>query len=218
MARPFADRADAGRQLGARLAERPRPGAVVLGLPRGGVVVGAGVAAALGAPLDLLAVRKIGFPGRPELAMGAVAAVAGAVETVRVEDVLATSPVPGAVFDRAREAEVAELRRREAAYRGDRPALELRGRPVVLVDDGLATGATMRAAVAAARGCAPAALTVAVPVGAPRPLAALRAEVEEVVALLEPASFRSVDQAYDDFSATADAEVRAALGDGPPPA
>jgi putative phosphoribosyl transferase len=218
VARRFADRADAGRQLGARLAERPRPGAVVLGLPRGGVVVAAGVAAALGAPLDLLAVRKIGCPGRAELAMGAVAAVAGVVETVRVEEVLAASPVREEVFGRVREVEVAELRRREAAYRGDRPPLELRGRPVVLVDDGMATGATMRAAVAAARGRAPAALTVAVPVGASRPLARLRAEVEEVVALLEPADFRSVDQAYDDFSPTADAEVRAAMRGGPPPA
>lgn len=216
MARPFADRADAGRQLGARLAERPRPGAVVLGLPRGGVVVAAGVAAALGAPLDLLAVRKIGFPGRAELAMGAVASVAGVVETVRVEEVLAASPVPEEVFDRAREAEVAELRRRESAYRGERPPQELRGRAVVLVDDGLATGATMRAAVAAARGCAPAALTVAVPVGAPGPLAELRAEVDEVVCLQQPEGFRSVGQAYGDFAETSDAEVRAALAAAPP--
>jgi predicted phosphoribosyltransferase len=212
----FADRADAGRQLGARLGALPRPGTLVLGLPRGGVVVAAGVAAALGAPLDLLVVAKLRAPGRPELAMGAVAAVAGAVATVRVEEVVAGAGVADDVFARSRDAAVAGLRRREADLRGGRPGPELAGRPLVLVDDGLATGATVRAAVAAARACRPAVLAVAVPVGAAEPLAALCREVDEVVCLLQPERFRSVDQVYDDFAQTSDAEVRAALAAAAP--
>jgi predicted phosphoribosyltransferase len=209
--RRFADRADAGRRLGARLADRPRPGALVLGLPRGGVVVAAGVARALGAPLDVVVVAKLRAPGRPELAMGAVAAAGDAVRTVRVEQVLAELHVPEEELRRVRDAAVAGLRGRAAALRGDRPAPVLAGRPVVLVDDGMATGATVRAAVAAARAGSPASVTVAVPVGAGEPLAALRREVDEVVCLLEPARFRSVDQVYDDFEQTTDDEVRAAL-------
>jgi putative phosphoribosyl transferase len=212
----FADRADAGRQLGARLADRPRPGALVLGLPRGGVVVAAEVARALDAPLDLLVVAKLRLPGLPELAMGAVAAVAGAVGAVRVEEVLAGAGVPDAEFDRARDAAVAGLPRRAAALRGNRPEPVLADRPLVLVDDGLATGATVRAAVAAARAHGPAALTVAVPVGAPGPLAAVRREVDELVCLRHPDAFRFVDQFYDDFAQTSDAEVRAALRAAPP--
>jgi predicted phosphoribosyltransferase len=212
----FADRADAGRQLGARLAGRPRPGALVLGLPRGGVVVAAEVAAALGAELDLLAVAKLRLPGTPELAMGAVAAVGGTVHAVRVEQVLARAGVTEEEFARARAAAAAGLRRRAAELRGDRPVPAPGGRPVVLVDDGLATGATVRAAVAALRARAPASLTVAVPVGAAAPLAALREVVDELVCLREPDDFRSVDQVYADFSETADAEVRAALAAAPP--
>jgi predicted phosphoribosyltransferase len=188
----------------------------VLGLPRGGVVVAAGVAAALDAPLDLLVVAKLRVPGNPELAMGAVAAVAGTVRSVRVPRVLEAARVPEEVLARARDAAVATLRQREAALRGDRPACALAGRPVVLVDDGLATGATLRAAVAAARAVHPASLTVAVPVGAPGPLAELRAEVDEVVSLLQPEGFRSVGQAYGDFAETSDAEVRVALAAAPP--
>jgi putative phosphoribosyl transferase len=209
----FADRADAGRQLGTRLAERPRPGALVLGLPRGGVPVAAQVARALGAPLDLLVVAKLRVPGRPELAMGAVAAVPGGerVEEVRVEEVLVAAGIPGAVLARARDEAAAGLRRRAADLRGDRPGPVLTGRSVVLVDDGLATGATVRAAAAAARAQHPRTVTVAVPVGAPGALAAVEGEVDELVCLLRPARFRFVEQFYDDFAETSDADVRSAL-------
>jgi predicted phosphoribosyltransferase len=213
----FADRADAGRQLGTRLADRPRPGALVLGLPRGGVLVAAEVARALGAPLDVLVVAKLRLPGRPELAMGAVSAVAGAVGAVRVEEVVADAGVPEDVLAHARDEAVAGLHRRAAVLRGDRPEPLLAGRPVVVVYDGRATGATVRAAVAAARAHAPSTLTVAVPVGAPGALVAVRQEVDELVCLRQPAAFRFVAQFYDDFRQTSDAEVRAALAAGDPP-
>jgi predicted phosphoribosyltransferase len=174
-------------------------------------VVAAGVAAALAAPLDVLVVRKLRCPGRPELAMGALAAAGGVLETVRVEQVLAQAGVSDAEFARVRTQEAAALRRREAALRGDRPPRPLSSRPVVVVDDGLATGATVRAAVAAARSQDPASVTVAVPVGAAEPLARLREEADEVVCLVSPVPFRSVDQVYGDFSETTDGEVRAAL-------
>jgi predicted phosphoribosyltransferase len=218
-AAPFADRGEAGRALGAELAGRLTAagddGVVVLGLPRGGVVVAAGVAAALDAPLDVVPVRKLGLPGQPELAMGAVAAAGDAVETVRTEVVLARVPVPAEEFDAVRGRELTELRRREAAYRGDRPPVPLTGRTVVLVDDGLATGATMRAAVAAVRHATPARVVVAVPVGSPVTCAALRDHVDEVICLWSPARFTAVGQGYGDFRPTGDDEVRAALATGP---
>jgi predicted phosphoribosyltransferase len=208
---PFADRADAGRALGQRLAEQPRPDAVVLGLPRGGVVVGAEVARALGVALDVLLVRKIGLPGQPELAMGAIAAAGAVLEEVRSEDVLVRSGTRPEQFAQVRDDEVRELRRREAAYRGGEPPAEVRGRAVVLVDDGLATGATMRAAVAAARGAGAARVTVAVPVGSPRACERLAAEADEIVCLWAPDGFRAVQQGYADFTETGDDEVRATL-------
>jgi predicted phosphoribosyltransferase len=210
----FADRRAAGRALGAHLARDPRGDVVVLGLPRGGVILAAEVAGALDAPLDVVVVRKLGLPWQPELAMGAIAAVGGTVETVRVESVLSAAHVAPDVFDGVRQAELAELRRRETTYRGDRPPLDLRARAVIVVDDGLATGATMRAAVIAIRRQAPERITVAVPIGSPTACAALAADVDEVVCLRAPLSFRAVGQAYDDFSATSDEEVRAALADG----
>jgi predicted phosphoribosyltransferase len=210
----FADRRAAGRALGAHLARDPRGDVVVLGLPRGGVILAAEVAGALDAPLDVVVVRKLGLPWQPELAMGAIAAVGGTVETVRVEAVLAAARVAPHVFERVRQEELAELRRRETTYRGDRPPLDLRARAVIVVDDGLATGATMRAAVIAVRRQAPERITVAVPIGSPTACAALAADVDEVVCLRAPLSFRAVGQAYDDFSATSDEEVRAALADG----
>jgi putative phosphoribosyl transferase len=212
-AKRFADRRAAGRALGERLAGALPDGhdAVVLGLPRGGVVVAAEVAAALGTALDVLVVRKLGLPWQPELAMGAIAAVAGAVETVRVESVVRAAHVDDETFERVRERELAELRRREESYRGDRPPVELRGRSVVIVDDGLATGATMRAAVVAARRQAPARITVAVPIGSPAACASIADDVDEVVCLIAPSSFRAVGQGYADFAATSDAEVRSAL-------
>ncbi|MGY1602803.1 phosphoribosyltransferase [Geodermatophilus sp. SYSU D00815] len=211
--KPFADRRAAGRALGAALAERPGApaDAVVLGLPRGGVVVAAEVAAALGAPLDVVVVRKLGLPWQPELAMGAIAAAGDAVESVRTEAVLARVPVDPAAFAAVRERELAELRRREAAYRDGRAPLPLAGRTAVLVDDGLATGATMRAAVAAVRRSAPARVVVAVPVGSPHTCADLRPLVDDVVCLWAPEGFSAVGQGYDDFAATSDAEVVAAL-------
>jgi putative phosphoribosyl transferase len=210
-AKPFADRRQAGRALAARLAESAGPDVVVLGLPRGGVVVAAEVARVIGGTLDIVVVRKVGVPWQPELAMGAIAAVDEDVETVREERVLSRVDVDEEAFARAREREVAELRRREEAYRQGRPASPLAGRPVVVVDDGLATGSTMRAAVAAVRRQGPARLTVAVPVASPFACERIAAAVDEVVCLWAPASFAAVGQGYDDFRATTDDEVREAL-------
>jgi len=207
----FADRVDAGRQLSARLGHLAGSGVVVLGLPRGGVPVAAEVAAVLHAPLDVLVVRKLGLPWQPELAMGAVAGVGGALEEVRNEQVIRQTGVSAETIDQVRSREVAELRRRESAYRGDRPAIDVRGRTVVVVDDGLATGSTMLAAVAAVRGQSPVRVVVGVPVGSRGTCTRLRREVAEVVCVSTPLGFAAVGQAYDDFRATSDDEVRAAL-------
>lgn len=212
----FADRAEAGRVLAgavtAALADGGAGAPVVLGLPRGGVVVAAPVAAALRAPLDVLVVRKLGLPGRPELAMGAIAAVGDAVETVRTPEVLAAAGVDDAAFAAVRERELTELRRRTEAYRTGRAPVPVAGRTVVLVDDGLATGSTMRAALAALRRQAPACVVAAVPVASPRVAAELSPQVDALVCLSAPDGFRAVGQAYADFSATSDEEVRTALG------
>ncbi|PRY52095.1 putative phosphoribosyltransferase [Geodermatophilus tzadiensis] len=218
--RRFPDRRDAGRQLAALLTDPARaaavplgPGVLVLGLPRGGVLVAAEVAAALGAELDVVAVRKLGLPGHPELAMGALAAVGDTVESVRSEVVLARHAVDDDAAAEVRRAELAELRRRQVAYRGDRPPPRLAGRTVVLVDDGLATGSTVRAALAAVRRAGPAAVVVAVPVGSPEVCAAL--DADEVVCPLTPVPFGAVGRYYDDFGQTTDDEVRAALARAP---
>lgn len=208
---PFRDRVEAGRALAARLAGLTGPDLVVLGLPRGGVVVAGEVAAALGSALDILVVRKVGVPWQPELAMGALAAVGGEVETVRDARVLGSLHVDDDTFDRARAREVLELRRREDAYRQGRPGTPLTGRPVVVVDDGLATGSTMRAAVAAVRRQAPAWLAAAVPVGSPGACAALAEEVADVLCLWAPRHFRAVGHGYADFRPTTDDEVRQVL-------
>ena len=211
----FADRRAAGQALGERLsAESGRRGdVVVLGLPRGGVLVAAGVAAALTAPLDVLVVRKLGLPWQPELAMGAIAAVGDAVETVRVGTVLAAAGVDPETFERVRQQELGELRRREAAYRDGRPPLAVAGRSVVVVDDGLATGATMRAAVVAVRRQRPRDVTAAVPVGSPSACSTLADDVDDLLCLSAPRGFRAVGQAYRDFTETSDDEVRAALAE-----
>jgi predicted phosphoribosyltransferase len=213
--RRFTDRRAAGKALGERLAvtDAPRHDVVVLGLPRGGVVVAAEVAAALDAPLDVLVVRKLGLPWQPELAMGAIAAVGDTVETVRVGTVLEAAQVHPDTFESVRGLELAELRRREVVYRGGRPAVTVAGREVIVVDDGLATGATMRAAVVALRRQGPVRVTAAVPVGSPSACAAIEDVVDELVCLSAPRSFRAVGQAYKDFTATSDAEVRAALAE-----
>lgn len=226
----YDDRAAAGAALAADLrAYAGRPDVVVLGLPRGGVPVAAALADRLAAPLDVLVVRKLGLPWHPEVAMGAVGAVAGAagavagtaggIETVRNESVIASSHVRKADFARVFESEVAELRRREALYRGGRRVLSLDGRVVVLVDDGLATGASMRVAVHVIQRQRPARLVVAVPVGPPEVCAALAAEVDELVCPWQPADFVAVGAAYRRFEQTSNDEVRqllaAATGPGP---
>jgi putative phosphoribosyl transferase len=211
----YDDRHHAGRVLAGLLAEHPLlaagPPPTVLGLPRGGVVVAAPVAEVLGCPLDAVVVRKLGVPGRPELAMGAVAAVAGRLEVVWNPVVLTGSQVPDADLDAVLRREVAELRRRDEAYRGGRPPPVLEGTVAVLVDDGLATGATMRAALAGVQRQRPAGIVIAVPVGAAETCRTLAREVDALVCPSTPRPFRAVGQAYADFSPTSDAEVLAAL-------
>jgi len=201
----FRDRADAGRHLLSRLgAYHGRPDVVVLGLPRGGIPVGYEVARGLGAPLDVFVVRKLGVPGQEELAMGAIAT--GGVRVVN-RDVVDALHIAPDVLDRAAEAERRELERRERSYRGDRPEPKVEGRTVILVDDGLATGSTMRAAVQALRQQRPARIVVAVPVAAFATCEELRREVEDVVCFATPEPFMAVGRFYDDFSQTTDEEV-----------
>jgi predicted phosphoribosyltransferase len=211
---PFADRADAGRRLGDRLATVLGPlgdpaGVVVLGLPRGGVVVAAEVARRLGAPLDAFVVRKLGVPGQPELAMGAIASGGVVVRNDAVIDSHRLTPDEVAAVVAA---ERAELARRERAYRGDRPPPDAAGRLAIVVDDGLATGATARAALRAVRAQRPARLVLAVPV-APRDAAV--GDADQLVALARPWPFGAVGRYYRDFAATTDDEVRALLGASP---
>jgi putative phosphoribosyl transferase len=210
---PYADRSAAGADLARFLtAYARRIDVVVLGLPRGGVPVAAAIAVALSAPLDVLIVRKLGLPGHSELAMGAIAGIGGEIVVVRNEDVLRRSPVSADAFERVRRAEAAELQRREAAYRRGRGAVEPTGRTVIVVDDGLATGSTMRAAVHALHAAGPAAVVVAVPIGAPRSCAALAIEVDELVCPWQPQRFLAVGQGYRDFTQTGDDEVTRLLG------
>ena len=203
---PYRNRVHAGRQLARALAPHARGGAaLVLALPRGGVPVGFAVARALGLSFDILMVRKLGLPGHEEFAMGAVGS--GGVCVVQ-PDILREFGVTEAALTAVRARELAELARRERVFRGARPAPSLRGRSVILVDDGLATGATMRAAIAVARAAGPASLVVAAPVGAPDTCAALAAEVDALVCPLQPALFRAVGRWYRDFSQTTDGEVQ----------
>ena len=212
MSGPYADRAEAGRHLAGLLTGYAgRDDVVVLALPRGGVPVAAPLADALGAALDVLVVRKLGVPGQPELAMGAIAGVADAVETVRNERVLSVARVAQQAFDDVHARELAELRRRESAYRQGRPATPVEDRVVVLVDDGLATGSTVRAAVAAVRSRRPARVVVAVPVGSQEACRSLREDADEVVCAWTPEPFYAVGQGYLDFRQTSDDEVRALL-------
>lgn len=209
----YADRAHAGRVLATHLADVGIDGndaadMVVLGLPRGGVVVAAEVAARLGVQADAFVVRKLGVPGHEELAMGAIAT--GGVRVLN-EDVVADLRIPPEIVDAVTEREEAELARRERSYRGGREPPKLSGRTVVLVDDGLATGATMRAAVEAVRAQSPARLVVAVPVAPPDTVARFIAEGVEVLCPLTPRLFGGVGQFYGDFSQTTDDEVRAIL-------
>lgn len=204
---PYRDRRDAGRVLAGALAHyRGRAGLLVLALPRGGVAVGFEVARALDAPLDVFIVRKLGYPGHEEYAMGAIASGG-----VRVMSPQPGITVPPQELARVLAQEEAELARREQLYRGNRPRIELRERTVIIVDDGLATGSTMRAAVRAIRRQSPAHLVVAVPVGAPQTCRSLRAEVDELVCPAMPEPFRAVGLWYRDFPQSTDDEVHQLL-------
>jgi predicted phosphoribosyltransferase len=208
----FRDRRDAGRQLAARLqAYAGRADLVVLALPRGGVPVAYEVAVALGAPLDVFVVRKLGVPGHEELAMGAVAS--GGVQVLN-ERVLSYAGIDREELSKVVDRERREIERRERAYRGDSPPIDVTGKVVVLVDDGLATGSTMRAAVDAVRRQRPARLVVAVPAGAAETCDELARHVDEVVCVAAPVSFLAVGQWYDDFTQTTDDEVRRLLSLG----
>ncbi len=205
------DRRDAGERLAVELERRLGRGGrppLVLGLPRGGVPVAAVVAERLGAELDVFIVRKLGVPGHEELAMGAIASGGVRVLNPEVVDLLR---IPPEAIERVAADELEELQRRDRLYRGGQPAPALTGRTVVLVDDGLATGATMRAAVEAVRSRRPERLVVAVPVGAAATVDALAARVDEVVCLMTPEPFRAVGLWYERFEQTTDEEVRQAL-------
>src|SRR5437870_9592789 len=205
----YRDRREAGRQLAAKLAAYAgRPDVLVLALPRGGVPVAYEVARALAAPLDIFLVRKLGLPGHEELAMGAVAS--GGIRVLN-EEVVQALRIPEEVIDEVAAVELEELERRERLYRGDRPPPDVRGRTVILIDDGLATGSTMRAALAALRRQQPAGLVVAVPTAAPETCDELRAEADDVVCATTPEPFDSVGLWYEDFSQTTDEEVRELL-------
>ena len=202
----FPNREEAGRLLAGKLEKYAgRNDVIVLGLPRGGVPVAYEVAQRLGVPLDVFIVRKLGVPGFEELAAGAIAS--GGVRVLN-EDVLRALPKADQVIESVTAKETAELERREKSYRDDRPAPELRDRVVILVDDGLATGATMRAAVKALRQRGVAKIVVAVPVGPPDTCREFEDEADETICASAPEFFQAVGQYYEDFSQTSDEEVR----------
>jgi len=205
----FTDRVEAGRLLGQRLREERLDDPVVLGLPRGGVVVAAEVADALGAPLDVLVARKLGVPWQPELAFGAVAPGVVALR----DDVVAVAHLRRSDIDAAAARESAKLPALAASYRGDAPRVELRGRTAVIVDDGLATGATATAAVRSVKQDDPKRVIVAVPVCAAPTATELRREVDAVVCLGEYDDFRAVGMYYDDFRSTDDDQVRSLIAE-----
>jgi putative phosphoribosyl transferase len=201
----YQDRAAAGRALARRLMKHAnRPDVLVLALPRGGVPVAYEVARALRVPLDVYVVRKLGVPGHEELAMGAIAT--GGVRVLNPE-VLRMLDIPPEVVDAVAARELRELERRERVYRDDRPPPDVRGKTVILIDDGLATGATMRAAVAALRAQGPARIVVAAPVASPDTCADLGREVDEIICAETPDPFYGVGWWYEHFDQTTDAEV-----------
>jgi putative phosphoribosyl transferase len=212
----FGDRAEAGRVLAEKLRHYAgRSDVLVLALPRGGVPVAFEVARALDAPLDIFVVRKLGVPGHEEYAMGALAA--GGVRVLN-GSVIEELHIPPSAVDQVIEREQRELERRERLYRGERPPAAIEGRTVILVDDGLATGSSMRAAAGALRSRKPARLVVAVPVAALSTCEQFRAEVDETVCALTPEPFYAVGQWYHDFSQTTDEEVRELLAQAHRPA
>jgi putative phosphoribosyl transferase len=205
----FQDRIDAGRQLARKLQHyRAQPDVIVLALPRGGVPVGAEIARELQLPLDVLAVRKLGAPGQPELAMGAIASGGAVVMNPDVRDYFAEQ---ADLIESITQREQQELHRRERAYRGTRPPLELKSRTAIVVDDGAATGATMRAAVQALRTLGAKRTVVALPVASDQAVGMLESEADEVVCLATPLDFYAVGQWYSDFDQTTDEEVCALL-------
>jgi len=202
----FRDRREAGRLLAAKLtAYANRPDVIVLALPRGGVPVADEVARALGAPLDVFVVRKLGVPGSEELAMGAVAT--GGVRVLN-DQLVNRLGIPDHLIDAVAVREGQELARRERLYRGGRPLLDVRDHTVILVDDGLATGATMHAAIAALRQLHPARIVVAVPTASPETCEEMRAEVDDVICAITPEPFQAVGRWYQDFAQTTDEEVQ----------
>jgi len=203
---PFHNRKDAGRKLAAALAGYKDRKSVVLALPRGGVPVAAEVAGTLGAPLDLVLVRKIGVPFQPELAMGAVTD-GNAPMVVRNEDVIRMAGISEEEFKAVCESELAEIERRRQRYLGDRNAVNVEGRPAIVVDDGIATGATIRAALRAMRMRNPSSLVLAVPVAPTECLATLRGEVDELVCLESYENFGAIGYYYSDFRQVSDEEV-----------
>jgi putative phosphoribosyl transferase len=204
--RPYRDRTKAGQYLAKKLAGYAgRPDVIVLALPRGGVPVAYEVARALGAPLDVFLVRKLGVPGHEELAMGAIAS--GGLVLLNEEMVRALG-IGRSLINEVISTQRAELERRDRQYRGDRPPPDMRGKTVTLIDDGLATGASMRAAVATLRQQHPARTVVAVPIAAPSTCAELGEEVDEIVCARTPEPFRAVGLWYEDFTQTTDDEVR----------
>jgi putative phosphoribosyl transferase len=209
----FADRADAGRRLAETLAGYRGRDVLVLGLPRGGVPVAYQVATALGAPLDVLVVRKLGVPYQPELAFGAIGEGPEGGENVRVlnEAVLRQTVLDSADIESVEAEQRAELRRRIDQYRGGRPGPDLSGRTVLIIDDGFATGATARAAALVARAQGAARVVLAAPIGAADTVAGLHDVADEVVCLVVPRGFQAVGQGYDDFTQTPDEQVCALL-------
>jgi len=205
MLRQFRDRTDAGQQLAVRLAKYAnRPDVIVLALPRGGVPVAFEVAKALGAPLDVFLVRKLGVPGWEELAFGAIAS--GGIRVLN-PDIVQRLGLSHEVIDRVAAVAQQELERREHKFRGDRPPLQLRGRIVIVIDDGIATGATVRAAVQAIRQQEPASVVLAVPVAPPQTCAELREQVDDLVCLKTPVELDAIGLWYKDFGQTTDDEV-----------
>jgi len=209
MYRVYEDRRSAGRALVPELQRCDLPRPIILGLPRGGVPLAYEIAVALHAPLDTIVVRKLGVPSQPELAFGAIAS--GGVRVINDDVVRSLFSLDDDLIEQVANREMRELRRREQAYRLERPYPELEGMDVVLVDDGLATGATMRAAAMAVRTKSPASIVVAVPVGSSSAVARVATVVDRVICLESPASFYAVGQFYADFRQTSDDEVRELL-------
>ncbi len=205
----FRDRADAGRKLAEALSDlKGDPDVVVLGIPRGGVEVAAEVAQALGAPLDVAVTRKLGAPGNPELAIGAVGSDGSVVLD---EETIEALRVGEEYLEREIARQMEEVKRRSRLYRGDRPPIPLEGKRVVVVDDGLATGATMLATVRTLRGSNPKEIIVAVPVASPEAVLRLQNEADRVISLMTPAYFWAVGMFYEDFTQVSDEEVQALL-------